>query len=589
MFRILLPVFILTIPFFACKPSKSLTYSSFLQEAQIPFDRDSNQSVTYEQAIDAYQKMANAFPKKCRLTIVGKTDCGKPLHVFILSSSGTLTPGACAAAGLSSILINNGIHPGEPEGIDASILFARNILTDKQISDAYRNLVFLIIPIYNVDGALNRSSTSRANQNGPESYGFRGNARNLDLNRDFIKADSENAKSFQSIFQTWKPDIFIDNHTSNGADYQYTMTLLPTHHAKLAPAQAELLQKNLLPTVFADMEKKGWPMSPYVNEIQSLPDSGILGFMDYGRYSSGYASMFNCIGFTPETHMLKPFGQRLKSTYALMHTLSLYTAQHIGEIKKAKQQAQTYWANATSFPLDWEADMTQADSLLFRGYEGSVISSCFHQGTRLFYDRSKPFKRNIPFFDHFDAKNVVQAPKAYLIPQAWQEVISRLRQNGVQMQLIANDTAVWVTSYRIKDFKTRNAYEGHYYHYSVEVDTIHSLQHFASGDMLIRTNQSCNRYIVETLEPSAPDSWFAWNFFDGILMQKEYFSEYVFEDLAEAYLKENPTLSAELDAKMAAEPDFAKDGSAVLRWVYYRSPFYEPTHKLYPIARLEAD
>jgi Zinc carboxypeptidase len=576
-------------------PRKSVPSLSQITEVKIPFERDSNETVTWAEAIGVYGKFAEGAPKQCQLQTAGPTDCGKPLHVFVLSSDGIFDPARAKAKQKTVILVLNGIHPGEPEGIDASILFARQVLQDPKLQEAYRDLVFLIIPIYNVDGSLNRYGTSRANQNGPKEYGFRGNSRNLDLNRDYIKRDSRNTESLTKLFQAWNPDLVLDNHTSNGADYQYTMTLLPTLHSKLAPVQAQLLNQQILPELNARMLRKGWPMCPYVNEIQATPDSGIVAFMDGPRFGSGYAALFQTITIVAETHMLKPFAQRLRSTQDLMFSLADFTAQNGAAIRASRWEAGKYFADAPQFPLDWSPVLTHTtDSILFRGYEARYLYSQVHKGQRLYYDRQRPFTKNIPFYHTFEAKSSVKRPKAYIIPQAWHEVIERLRQNSVAMYPLANDTAVWVTQYRIKDFKTRDAYEGHYLHYNVRVDTLSTKRKFAAGDMVIPVPEYCNRYdictarfIVETLEPTAPDSYFAWNFFDGILMQKEYFSDYVFEDLAEELLRANPTVKDELRQKMAAEPEWAKNGDEVLRWVYQRSVYYEPTHRVYPVVRVE--
>jgi hypothetical protein len=553
----------------------------------IPFDTDKNRTLTYQEAIGVYQLMAGQLPAICKLMEAGKTDIGLPLHVFYLSTSGVFDPETARKQRKLVVMINNGIHPGEPEGIDATVLFVREILKNKSLQEKYSDLVFVIIPVYNVDGCLNRSATSRANQNGPESYGFRGNAKNLDLNRDFIKCDSENAQSFTSIFTQWKPEILIDNHTSNGSDYQYVMTLLPTFHAKLAPAQATLLNTKMIPEIYTQMEQMGWPMAPYVNTVGAVPDSGIVAFIDYPRFATGYASLFHCIGFTPETHMLKPFTQRLRSTRDLMFTISDLAAHQKVALLHAKTEAQRFWRQSTALPLDWALDTVSTDSISFRGYEARYLPSKLHQGKRLFYDRTKPYTRKIAFYNGAKPKSIAKPPLAYIIPQAWQEVILRLRQNGLQYYPLAADTAFTVTQYRIKEFKTRNAYEGHYLHYQIAVDTIKTRAQFRKGDIYIPCDQDAIRYLVETLEPTAPDSWFAWNYFDGILMQKEYFSDYVFEDLAEQYLNENPKLRADLNEKLRLEPAFATDEEAVLDWIYKRSPWYEPNHKFYPVARIE--
>jgi len=155
------------------------------------------------------------------------------------------------------------------------------------------------------------------------------------------------------------------------------------------------------------------------------------------------------------------------------------------------------------------------------------------------------------------------------------------------MEKLEKDQTFEVELYRIADYKTgERPYEGHYLHRNIEVEKFTQNRIYKKGDFIIYANQPSNRYIVETLEPTAPDSYFAWNFFDGILQQKEYFSPYVFEDLAVEILEKNPDLKTQLEEKKKSDPDFAKNGYAQLDFVYKNSEHYEPTHQIYPVGRL---
>ncbi|MFN0033460.1 MAG: M14 family zinc carboxypeptidase [Saprospiraceae bacterium] len=552
----------------------------------IPFETDDNRTLTYHEAIACYEKMAAAYPDFFRVTKIGSTDSGEPLHVAVLNMSGEFDPEKIRRSGKRILLINNGIHPGEPEGIDATVLLLRDYLEKPELQKALEHLALVIIPVYNVDGCLNRNAHSRANQDGPESYGFRGNARNYDLNRDFIKCDSRNARTFNQIFTTWLPDIFVDNHTSNGADYQYTMTLIATQHNKLEAPLGQFLQETMLPELYADMKGRKWEMIPYVDSPAETPDSGIVGFCDYGRYSTGYAAMWNTIGFMPETHMLKPFKDRMWSNYHFMDAVVQFMSRHIPEIRDARAKAWEITRSKQDFVLDYTMDQKKQDTVVFKGYEAKYKPSEVSGLPRLWYDRNAPYEKKIPYYNHFKPSVTVSKPAAYIIPQAWENVIELLKINGVEMKRLAQEVELETETYFIKDFKTRNAWEGHYYHSAVQLEKKMLKRKFGKGDFVVFTNQNANRYLLETLEPNAPDSWFAWNFFEPVLMQKEYFSAYVFEDLAAQFLKENPSAKAELEAKRAAEPEFAADASAQLDWVYRHSPWYEPTHKMYPVARL---
>jgi len=578
--RLVLPFFLLLFSLINC--TNRITMNHFA----IPFDSHPNQTLTYAEAIGCYEKMAAVFPDLFHFAAAGNTDSGQPLHVAVLSKDGTFDPQKIRQSGRRIVLINNGIHPGEPEGIDATVLLLRDLLEHPERQKILEHLVVVVIPVYNVDGCLNRNSFSRANQNGPESYGFRGNACNYDLNRDFIKCDSRNARSFNRIFRNWMPDVFIDNHTSNGADYQYTMTLIATQHNKLEAPLGDFLQNTMLPYLYGNMQKRGWEMIPYVDGPGETPDAGITGFCDYGRFSTGYAAMWNTIGFMPETHMLKPFADRVKSTYAFMETvLQFVHAQH-DALAAARAQAFANTRTKSEFALDWKLDQNQRDSLNFKGYAAKYKPSEVSGLPRLWYDRSEPCEKTIPYYNTFVPALAVTRPEAYIIPQAWEEVLNRLQINGVQMRRLAADTDIEAEFYTIGSFRNREAWEGHYYHSAVQVEKRVERHTFHKGDFVLATDQDANRYMVETLEPQAPDSWFAWNFFDAVLMQKEYFSAYVFEDLAAEFLNRNPALRAELEEKKKNEPDFASSAPAQLDWVYRHSPWYEPSHRIYPVARL---
>ncbi|GEO04109.1 hypothetical protein AAE02nite_17730 [Adhaeribacter aerolatus] len=552
-----------------------------------PHEKSGGQeTATYQECISYYEQLDQAY-EEVKLFTYGLTDSGRPLHLVVISLDRDFEVQSLRQRNKRLVLVQNGIHPGEPEGIDASMMLARDYMQQKDLRASLQNVVLLIIPVYNVDGALNRNRTSRANQNGPASYGFRGNARNLDLNRDYIKTDSRNARTFTQIFQEWQPDIFVDTHTSNGADYQHVMTLIATQKDKLASPLKNYLTQNLLPALEDGMEKAKFPMAPYVNTKGATPETGLLGFMDSPRYSSGYTALFNTIGFVTETHMLKPFDQRVKATYAFLELMVKMVNQDAARIADARSQANQAVLTQTNFPLNWVLDTTQADKVKFRGYRGKYKPSEVSGLPRLYYDRKAAFTKNIPYYNTFRATTVITKPKAYVVPQAWGEVIARLQLNNVTMEQLPVDTELEVELYHITDYQTaQRPYEGHYLHRDVQVRPEKRKLLFYRGDYLIYLNQPANRYLVETLEPQAVDSFFNWGFFDAILEQKEYFSDYVFEDVAAELLKNNPPLRQQHDAWKKANPEQAKSAQSNLDFIYRHSPYYEPSHLRYPIARI---
>lgn len=543
-----------------------------------PFERDSNQTATYAQIISWYEQLDRQYDQ-AKLVQIGKTDVGKPLHLFLLAADKQFT----ARPNRVTLLINNGIHPGEPEGIDACMMLARDLLKSNKLP---KNVLLAIVPVYNVDGCLNRG-VSRVNQNGPESYGFRGNARNLNLNRDYIKAEAENTRAFQTMFQSLKPQVFIDNHTSDGADYQHVLTYFATQKDKLHPLVSGYMTQTFQPAIDKLLTAQGFPPAPYVNHRGDTPESGLIGYNDSPRYSTGYAALFNCFGFTLETHMWKPYPARVKASYVFDEAVMRLCEQEAQTILTNQQRADAAIRQQKTFALSYKLDRSKTDSVIFLGYAAAYKPSEVSGLKRLYYDRSKPFTKRVPYWNNFSIDAQVDKPKAYVIPQAWAEVVGELKRNGVTLQPLRHDTLMTVSAYYITDYKSpQRPYEGHYLHTGVVVRSETQRIQFYQGDYLIPTTQAANRYIVETLEPQGIDSFFAWNFFDSVLDQKEYFSDYIFEDTAAELVKKNPTLRKQLDEKRATDKAFAENADAQLDFIYRQTPYYEKTHNRYPVYRI---
>lgn len=546
-----------------------------------------NRTVTHEECIAFYKKLDNKY-SNAKLLTEGLTDIGKPLHLFVITNDGDFNPQSIRKKGKVIILINNGIHPGEPDGIDASMKFAENLLSNSSSQKTLDKVVICIIPVYNIDGAYNRGCCSRANQNGPEEYGFRGNAQNLDLNRDFIKCDAQNTKSFIKIFQHWNPHVFIDNHVSNGADYQHVLTYIATQKDKLHPLLGNFINKEMNPQLNTTLQMKGVTPSPYVDTKGETPDDGLVGFLETPRFASGYAALFHTLGYVCETHMLKPFKERVEATIKFMEAVSEFSAENSKKIIANRKLAFEQSLIQEKFSLKWEWDSTGYDMISFSGFTAKYKPSEISGMPRLYYDRNEPWQREIKFYNNYKTVLEVDKPKAYIIPQAWKKVLELMLLNGVKLSRLNANTVINVAAYTIEDFKTvNNPYEGHYLHSNIKTMKRKEDIKFYTGDYIVYLNQPANRFLMEVLEPNAPDSYFAWGFFDAILQQKEWFSDYVFEDMAADILKSNPALKEELNKKRATDPEFAKNSWAQLYFIYKNSPYFEKSYKRYPVFRLE--
>lgn len=558
--------------------------SLFAQNQYItPFEKgNGNQSATYQEVVKYYDNLAQNFDK-IKVLDLGSTDSGEPLRLVVFNPEKNFD--LKSFKNKAVILINNGIHPGEPDGIDATMMMMRDFATGKL--KAPKNTIIAAIEVYNIGGMLNRGSFSRANQNGPEEYGFRGNARNLDLNRDFIKTDSKNSDSFQRIFQALNPDVFIDNHVSDGADYQYTLTYILTNKERLGNLLGNFYHGEMNDWIVKDLKKKNIDPIPYVELEGKTPEKGYEQFMDSPRYSTGYSTLFNTIGTVPETHMLKPYKDRVKVTYENMLSYIVYLDNNYLKIKELRQKNLDQYLPKKSYAIQYALDSTKFKMIDFRGFQDGMKASEISGFSRLFYDRTKPYTKKIPFYNTYKATKEIIIPSYYVLPKSEWKVMENLKRNKIKFIELKNDSLISVQSYKIKDYKTvPKPYEAHYLHYNTTISTSTEKIKFHKGDYLIPLKQNGVKYLLETLEPEAVDSFFNWNYFDAILGQKEYFSAYVFEDTAAKLLQENPSLKENFEKKKREDSAFAKDGSAQLDWIYRNSKYFEKSFMQYPIYRI---
>ncbi len=548
-----------------------------------------NYSPSYDQIIHFYDSLATNYSNS-KLIEIGTSDNGKPIHCFIIDSDKEFKPEALSKRKKVYYLINNGIHAGEACGIEASMKLANEILAKPSSQKYLDNVVVLIIPVYNISGSLNRNNSTRVNQNGPEEYGFRGNIKNLDLNRDFIKADSKNAMSFNNFYHQWDPDVFVETHTTNGSDHSYTLTLIASQKDKLNPEISAFQYQKMIPVLYEEMAKKSKSIIPYVYPVYKDPKKGIKDFLETPRYSSGYTSLFDSYSFMTEAHSYKSYAERTIHTYEFLKSTLVFLHENHKSLLKSRERAKVFTEKKQIFPLNYVLDSSYVEQLRFKGYNRKPINSKIISSDIYTYDTADSYDTVIPYYHQYKATLSINRPKYYVIPQAYNKVIERLKWNGIALDTLGKDTTIEGTNYYIVDYKSvKSPYEGHYLHYEIDVKRNFESQHFYKGDILVKTNQPNVRYIIETLEPQSVDGFFAWNFFDGILQQKEWFSDFSFIPKAEKLLEENDSLRLEFEEKLRVDSSFAKDDFKKLNYLYKSSKYYEKSAFRYPVIRIEEE
>ncbi len=546
------------------------------------------ESPDYENTLKYFQKFAENTPY-VKIKTIGVSPQGRELKVIIVSKDKAFTPEQAKKAGKAIVLIQNGIHPGEVEGKDACMLLLREILITKEKQSLLDNTILLIIPVLNVDGHERVSPFNRPNQNGPKKMGWRTNALNLNLNRDYLKADTPEIKSFLKLFNDWLPDFMIDNHTTNGADYQYHVTYGIETHQNIDRGLLNLIDKKYLPQLLNRVEDDGFIVGPYMEFKSGTIESGIIDLPAPPRLSHGYCAAQNRICLLVETHSLKPFANRVFSTKSMMeHSISFVNENHkelISLNKQAdKETVKYYLSTKKKFPLVLKGN-GKFDKFLFKGFEWNDEHTEITGATVRKYT-DNPMEIEIPIFNKANSLKKIMVPAAYLIPQQFSDVINVIKSHSINFNILNTNKKLKVEKYRFTNVKfAARPYEGRQIP-SFQCNSFSEWIEIEAGTLIVYTNQRQLRVIVNLLEPEAPDSFVSWGFFNTFFERKEYAEDYVMEPYAKQMLKNNPDLRAEFFKKLNEDESFRNNGGERLDFFYKRSPFYDKGENVYPIMRL---
>jgi hypothetical protein len=519
----------------------------------------------------------------------GRSPQGRPLALLILDRDRQFRPAAARAAGKAVLLIQGCIHAGEPDGKDAGLLFLRDLVTRQP--ELLEGLTILFMPVFNADGHERFGPYNRINQNGPTEMGWRSTARNLNLNRDYLKADSAEMQAWLQVQRDWQPDFLIDCHVTDGADYQYPITYgMDTGHFTESRLGA-WMETTYLAELTASLERQGIPTVPYVQFRKwHDPRSGLLGGAAGPMYSTGYQAARNRPAILLETHMLKPYPVRVAATRATLLATTAILHRERASLLRLNRQADAFTASRAfrEQPMALAFEPTGvSEPLAFKGFEYTVEKSGLTGGDWFTYDPSRPALFQIPYFKALKISASVRLPEAYLIPVEWTEVIARLDAHGIRYRRLSVPATVRVESYRFGQPRwSSQPVEGRMKLRSFAQETETGERSFPAGSALVPTDQATARLIAHLLEPASDDSLFRWGFFNSVLEQTEYGESYVLEPLAREMLAGDPALAAAFAAAKAKDPAFAADPEAMLNWFFLRSRYQDRNLNRYPVGRI---
>ena len=548
----------------------------------------------YEQTM-LYLRRLESASDWIRISSYGKSGQGRDLPLVVVSKDRDFEPRAARARGKPIVLVQNGIHAGEIEGKDACLALLRDMTVLKRRASLLDGVTLLVLPIFSVDAHERRSRTNRINQNGPEEMGWRMTPVGLNLNRDYLKAETvEMQAMLRQVFVRWWPDLLVDNHTTNGADYQYDITYAYAHGPGTVPPLDRWLEQAFVGRVVPALEARGHVTSPYVG-LRGSSDDPRAG-IDFGnappRFSTSYPPLHGRPAILVETHMRKPFSTRVKATYDLLVALLEELNARPQELRRAVVASESL-----AVARGREGDPNRRRVVLttrttdssvtmpYRGYQTRWEHSDIVGGRVPRYSTAA-WDTVIPLYRESVPGITVLQPVGYLVPQEWDSARERLDLHGMRYQRFARAWSDTVELQRIVEWEAETELrEGHYPTQVKRVQLERRRRDMRPGDLWVPLDQPSAAVAVHLFEAQAPDGMMYWNFFDTVLERKEYAEIYVMEPLARDMLRADTALAREFRQRLASDSTFANSPTARNDFFYRRSPWADPEHALHPVAR----
>ena len=560
----------------------------------------------YAETLGYLERIATAAPGQVHIENFGKTGEGRDLKIVIASKDGVFDPAAIHASGRVILLVQNSIHAGEMDGKDSCLALLRDLVIGKSRSALLDHVVFVFIPVYNIDGHERRSGYNRINQNGPETIGWRGNGSNINLNRDYMKADAPETRAFLKMFHRWLPDFFVDDHVTDGADFQYDVTFNADDTPDVFAPMARWLHDTVTPELARQVDAAGHMAFPSLINLNddTDPAKGLASISNPPRFSTGQMILENRPGLLVELHMLKDYKTRVTGNYeilrALLEVLNRDAAKLIAVNREADEQAARLGTHALGnqkFPLALDSS-GETTPVVFHGYQYTRALSEV-SGTMWISYSHQPWNVTLPLATGSKVAASTTPPAAYIIPPQWTRVIDVLGAHDVIMK---RTSAAWtgtVERYRCSGMQWQGPpFEGHHPIFAGEgagaqpgrfgqCSLSTEAATYPAGSVVVSLEQRLAKVAIHWLEPEAPDSAVRWGYFDPVFEQREYGEAYVLEKLARENLARDPALKAEFERRVQADPRFAASPEARLEFFYDRSPWGLANQVgRYPVGRL---
>lgn len=569
--------------FFLAGPASATPENLKTQAEESGFQRTGR----YEEVPRLCQAFVERWPQYCATSTFGTTPEGRPMQVLVASQTGALTPEQARASGIPVLLIQGGIHSGEIDGKDAGFLALRQLLE----SDGLRQIVVVFVPVFNVDGHERFGRYNRPNQVGPEEMGWRVTSQNLNLNRDYTKAEAPEMQAMLGLLNRWDPTLYVDLHVTDGAEFQPEIANL-IEPIFVGDPNLQPIGKALQKDVNRRLSEQGCLALDFYPSLRN-PQDPASGFSDGAyvpRFSTGYWALHNRLSMLVETHSWKDYARRVELTRkTILALVELANRDGVSWVQaEAAADRSALLLGGQTIALSHKNTDHHRD-IYFPGYAyKKTPSQISGDPGALSYDSKKPEIWKIPFYDEVVPDRTSEAPRGgYLVPAGQAELVAaKLKVHNIRYRVLEKG----LSSRPLEAFRadssefSKRSFEGRQM-LSVKGKWQTEKQSLPPGSLWVPIAQPNSRLLLALLEPTAPDSLLSWGFFNPYFEQKEYMEEYVAEAVGKEMMAKRPEIAAEFLQKLASDPEFAKSPEARLDFFYRHHPSYDQRFNLYPVLR----
>ncbi len=553
---------------------------------------------------------ARAWPDAVRSFEFGRSAEGRVMRALLISRSGALTPEALRARAVPLLMIQGGIHPGESDGKDGGFAALRDLLGNSSSNNLLQRIAVLFVPAFNTDGHERVGRWSRPNQNGPIETGWRTTAQNINLNRDYMKADTPEMRAMLRLIDVWDPLVCADLHVTDGADFEPDISL-QVEPLNQGDANLRVSGRQMRDALIARLTELKFLALDFYPDLASADDpaSGFALTVYSPRFSTGYFPQRNRFTLLVETHSWKDYARRVHMMRDTITSVAELVAAHGRNWLELAHQADQAAIKlggaemALDFKSSWREPAqaggaipdrdasTAARTIEFRGYAYTRTPSRLSGALVTAYDPKTPQIWRVPLRDQVEVSISATVPRGgYVVPAGFAaDIARRLDAHGIAFsRLTGAQEKIKAKAFRAAEVHFSAApFEGRM---RAHLTGAWHEEMYApmDGALFVPTAQPLARLVVALFEPRAPDSFAAWGLFNACFEQKEHMEPYVAEQIAQKMLEQDPQLAAEFHGRCEQDATFAASPGARLEFFLRRHASWDTQYNLYPVRRLEA-